>query len=157
MRRNPAPTDRGTPLPLQRQALGQAQKKSRTRIVRGRGQAYNLTTEEAEASEEVMAGKILVHNNSGLALFDAGESHCFISSKFVALYCIPLVCVDGRWEICTGNEIVTTNRICKACPIELCDRKLEANMLMLDNGGYDVVLGMTRLSKHHAMAGRTRK
>jgi len=31
----------------------------------------------------------------------------------------------------------------KACTVELCDRKLEAYMFLLDTGGYDVILGMT--------------
>jgi len=33
----------------------------------------------------------------------------------------------------------------------LCDRKLEADMLVLDTGGYNVILGMTWLSKYHAV------
>ena len=44
-----------------------------------------------------------------------------------------------------------TNRICKACTMELCDRKLEADMFVLDTGGYDVILSMTSLSKYHAV------
>ena len=35
--------------------------------------------------------------------------------------------------------------------MELCGRKLEADMFVLDTGGYDVILGMTWLSKYHAM------
>ena len=60
---------------------------------------------------------------------------------------IPLVCVDDVWEINTENGVITTNKICKACTVELCDRKLEADMLVLDTRGYDVILGMTWLSK----------
>ena len=35
--------------------------------------------------------------------------------------------------------------------MELCGRKLEADMFVLDTRGYDVVLGMTWLSKYHAV------
>ena len=35
--------------------------------------------------------------------------------------------------------------------MELCGRKLEADMFVLDTGGYDVILGMTWLSKYHAV------
>ena len=35
--------------------------------------------------------------------------------------------------------------------MELCGRKLEADMFVLDTGGYDVILGMTWLSKNHAV------
>ena len=72
-----------------------------------------------------------------LSLFDSGASHCFISSRFSALHFIPLVCMGDQWEISTKNEIVITNKICKACTMELCGRKLEADMFVLDTGGYD--------------------
>ena len=51
--------------------------------------------------------------------------------------------MSDQWEISTGNGVVTTNRICKACTVELYDRKLKADMFVLDIGGYDVILGMT--------------
>ena len=51
--------------------------------------------------------------------------------------------MSGQWEISTGNGVVTTNKICKACTVELCGRKLEADMFVLNTGGYDVILGMT--------------
>ena len=85
MRMNPGPTGIAL-LPPQSQAFSQAQKGVKPGIRCRRGQAYNLTLEEAEASEEVWAGKILVHSNPVLALFDSSASHCFISSKFVILH-----------------------------------------------------------------------
>ena len=51
--------------------------------------------------------------------------------------------MGDQWEISTGNGVVITNKICKACNVELCGRKLEADMFVLDTGGYDVILGMT--------------
>ena len=59
--------------------------------------------------------------------------------------------MSDQWEISTGNGVVITNRICKACIVELCDRKLEADMFVLDTGEYDMILGMTWLSKYHAV------
>ena len=35
--------------------------------------------------------------------------------------------------------------------VELCGRKLEADMHALDTGGYDVIIGTTLLSKYHAV------
>ena len=60
------------------------------------GQAYNLTVEEAKASEEVVAGKILVHSKPILVLFDSDASHYFISASFTVLLSIPIVCVDSQ-------------------------------------------------------------
>ena len=46
----------------------------------GRGQAFNLIAEEAEASEEVVEGIILVHSVPVISLFDSAGSHCYIST-----------------------------------------------------------------------------
>jgi len=57
-RRNPIPAGRGAPLPSQRQVFEQAQWRAGTG--RGRGQDFNLTVKQAEASEEVVASTFLV-------------------------------------------------------------------------------------------------
>ena len=60
------------------------------------------------------------------------------------------VCTDGQWEI-KGNGAITTNRICKDYIVELCNRKLAVDLIVLDTRGYDLILGMTWLSKYHAV------
>ena len=45
----------------------------------------------------------------------------------------------------------SSNRICVDCPVELCNRILAVDMLVLDTKGYDAILGMTWLSKYHAV------
>ena len=96
----------------------------------------------------------MVHSKSVLALFDSRVSHCFISSRFTALHSIHFVCMDGQWEISTGNGVVTTNRICKDCTVELCNMKLEVDMIVLNTRGYGVILGMTWLSRYHPVIDR---
>ena len=90
-----------------------------------------------------MAGKILIQSIPVLSLFDSGASHYFISSRYATLHSISLVCMSDQWEIGTGNGVVTTNRICKACTMELCYRKLKDDMFILGTGGYNVILSMT--------------
>ena len=57
--------------------------------------------------------------------------------------------MDSQWEISIGNGVVTTNRICKVCTIKLYNRKLVVDMIVLNTRGYDVILGMTWLSRYH--------
>jgi len=86
----------------------------------GRGQAFNLTAEEAEASEEVVAGIILVHSVPVISLFESGASHCYISTSFIMMHSIPCNNMDTQWEISTGNGIITTSRVCISCSILFC-------------------------------------
>jgi len=142
---------RRAPPPPRQQVIRPVQRGVRTAAGRGRGQAYNLTAEEAETSEEVVTGKIRVHSKPVLALFDFSASHCYISDHFVALHFIPVKSLDHQWEISTGNWVVISTKICIDCPVELCNRTLAIDMLVLDTKGYDVILGMTWLSKYYAV------
>ena len=147
VRRNNGPVGRGAPLPPQNHVFNQAQR----RAGRGAGQAYNLTTEETDGSTDVVAGNILIHSVPVLALFDSGASHCFISYNFAIDHDIPIVSLDNPWDINTGNGVITTNSICKSCIVDVSGRKLEVDLFVLKSEGYKVILGMSWLSKHHAV------
>jgi len=123
----------------------------RTGTGRERGHTFNLTAEQVEASEEVVAGTILVQSFSVISLFNFETSHCYISTRFVKMHSIHYDDIDTQWEISTWNEIMTTNRVCKSYPLDVCGRKLSADIFVIDTSGYDVILGMTWLSNYHAM------
>ena len=125
VKKNPTPAGRDTPLPSQRQLFKQAQR--RTGAGRGRGYAFNLTVEQVEASENVVAGTILVQSFPVIQPFDSGASHCYISTRFVKMHSIHYDDIDTQWEISTGNGIITTNRLCKLRPVEVCGRKLSVD------------------------------
>jgi len=88
-KRNPVAAGRGVPLPPQRQMSKQSQRRAGAN--RGSGQAFTLTAEEVEASEEVVVGIILVHLVSVISLFDSGASHCYISTSFVTMHLYPVM------------------------------------------------------------------
>ena len=50
-----------------------------------------------------------------------------------------------------GNETLVTNKIYKLCLIEISGRALEEDMFVLDTGGYNIIMGMAWLSRHHAV------
>ena len=108
-----------------------------------------MTAKEAQTFGEVVTGKIMVHSKPVLALFDSGASHYYISDSFTALHSIPVEYLDHQWEISTSNGVVIS--ICVDCPVELCNRTLAVDMLVLDTKGYNVILGMTWLSKYHVV------
>ena len=51
------------------------------------------------------------------------------------------------------DGIITTSRVCKSYSVEVYRRQLRADMFVIDTGGYDVILGMTWLSKYHTVIG----
>jgi len=127
------------------------QAQRRIRAGHRRGHAFNLTAEQAEVSEEVIAGSILIQSFPVISLFDSGASHCYISTRFVKMHFIHYDDIDTQWETSTENGIITTNKVCKSCPVEVCGRKLSVDILVIDTSGYDMILCMTWLSRYHAM------
>jgi len=83
--------------------------------------------------------------------FDSGTSHCYISTSFVMMHSIPCIDLNTQWEISTGNKIITTGRICKSCSVVICEREFSTDIFVIDTSGYDVILGMTWLSKYHTI------
>ena len=77
-----------------------------------------MIAKQAEASEEVVAGTILLQSFPIISLFDSGASHCYISTRFVKMHSIYYDDIDTQWEISTRNGIITTNSVCKSCLIE---------------------------------------
>jgi len=53
---------------------------------------------ETEASEEVVAGTILVHSVPVISLFDSDASHYYISTSFIMMHSIPCNDMDTQWE-----------------------------------------------------------
>jgi len=117
VKKNPAPAGRGTPLPPQCQLFDLAQR--RTVAGHGRGHAFNLTAEQADALEEVVAGTILVQYFLVKSLFESGVSYCYTSTRFVKMHSIHYDAIYTQWEISIGNGIITTNREYKSCPVEV--------------------------------------
>lgn len=63
---------------------------------------------------------------------------------------IPYCIIDYKWEISTGNGIISTCKVCKAYKVKICGRKLEVDIFVINTRGYDVILDMTWINKYHA-------
>jgi len=76
-----------------------------------------------EASDEVVAGTILVQSFLVISIFDSGASDCYISIRFLKMHSIQYDDIDTKQKISTKNGIITTNRVCKSCPVKVRGRK----------------------------------
>lgn len=66
-------------------------------------QAYNLTMEQAQKSDDVVSGIIPLHHVPTSVLFDSEASHFFISSAIVTQHNIPYQNLNVKWKIRTRN------------------------------------------------------
>ncbi|XP_077235487.1 uncharacterized protein LOC143877356 isoform X2 [Tasmannia lanceolata] len=112
---------------------------------------FALSQRDAEASDAVIEGQLLVNGISVHVLFDSGSTLSFISPDFVrelALSPVPLL--HPLRVVTPVGDVVITNLVCKGCKIKIEDRELLGNLVLLNMNDFQVILGMDWLASYHA-------
>ena len=98
-----------------------------------------------------MTDIIRIYSAYVTVLFYFGATNSFISSNFVKRHKLTSKLIDMEFYIKTpmGNSIVA-NQECRSCPLQLANRELYADLLILDMEDFDIILGMDWLLSYHA-------
>ena len=119
--------------------------------VKKQSRAYNLTLGETEVADGVIVGTILVQSILAHVLFDSEATHSFISANFVARHHISCDDMVNPWNIATGGEIVVCSKEYRKSPIVICGREFLADLIVINDSGFDVVLGMDKWGTSYAL------
>jgi hypothetical protein len=116
----------------------------------------NVKIEYVDAG--VVIGTIPLFSSLAYMLFDSSATHSFVSATYAKL-CnmsmeplrqnITVVTPVGKFLLCSKTVV--------DCSIIIAKRTLLANLVVFEMVGYDVILGMNWLSKHHAHINCQRK
>ncbi|KAL2243581.1 UNVERIFIED_CONTAM: Transposon Tf2-12 polyprotein [Sesamum indicum] len=123
-------------------------------VTQGQTQAriYNITREEAPASNDVISGTILLYDIAAYVLIDPGSTHSYISSEFASKIPgenSPLGCNLIVYLPVGGGVIV--NSVRKGSLVRIGDVNLPVDLIVLDLKEFDVILGMDWLAQHKAI------
>ncbi|KAI3673781.1 hypothetical protein L6452_39911 [Arctium lappa] len=115
------------------------------------GRAFQMTTEEAKASTDVVSGTFLLNSVPTRVLFDSGASFSFVSSLFCPKLSMPTTSLDEALvvELADGDQVVVRS-ILRNCKLEIEGREFPIDLMPMVIGGFDVVVGMDWLSTNHA-------
>lgn len=91
----------------------------------------------------MIEGNVLVYGVHARCLFDSSSSHSFISPYFASKLSVNRIVMDIILSI-------ETEWMHKDCMIQMSDRTLQANIILLNMSDFDVILGMDWLSTYHA-------
>ena len=88
-----------------------------------------------------------ISGSSAYVLFDTGASHSFITPCFVERSGLELLQLDKLLEVSSplGSKLLTNSGI-QGCVIAFDGHEIIANLILLDVGEFDVILGMDWLS-----------
>ncbi|XP_038976926.1 uncharacterized protein LOC120107644 [Phoenix dactylifera] len=107
------------------------------------GCIYVLTQQDAQASNTVMSGTLLVASVYAHTLYDSGATRFFVSSTFMRkhdLLCVPLE-YDLHVSTPAGNGMIG-NQVCKTCPAQMVGRDLPTDLIVTDMHDFGIILVM---------------
>ncbi|XP_050918611.1 uncharacterized protein LOC127136049 [Lathyrus oleraceus] len=85
-----------------------------------------------------------------IAIIDTGATHSFISLDFAKRLNLELSVMRGSMVIDTpAMGSVTTSSVCLKCPLNICDKDFEVDLVCLPMSQLDVILGMHWLRANH--------
>ncbi|KAI3472595.1 hypothetical protein Pfo_030078, partial [Paulownia fortunei] len=86
-----------------------------------------------------------------IALIDSGSTHSFASCAFVRKLGITPDLLKVRYSVTVpSGEEMDSNQMLRACSIQISDRTLYADLVVLPMPNFEVILGMDWLTKYHA-------
>ncbi|GJT41792.1 reverse transcriptase domain-containing protein [Tanacetum coccineum] len=117
-----------------------------------RGKAYLLGGGDANPDSNVVTGTFLLNNHYAYVLFDSGADRSFVSITFSTLLDITLDTLDVSYAVELANRRISeTNTLLRDCTLGLLGYPLNINLMPVELGSFDVVIGMDWLANHHAV------
>ena len=116
-----------------------------------KGRAFVLTSAQAQSSNDVITGTFLVNHIYASCLFDTGADKSFVSTEFEPL----LKCVRSKLpnpfsvEVANGKT-VSVDSILSNCSLNLNDHKFSIDLIPMQMGSFDIIVGMDWLRRVRA-------
>nr|GEY46462.1 reverse transcriptase domain-containing protein [Tanacetum cinerariifolium] len=110
--------------------------------------AYAIKDAEPKGSN-VVTGTFLLNNHYAFVLFDLGFDSNFVDIRFISILDINLVKIGASYEVkFADGRVVSTNTVLKGCTLNLVNHVFKIDLMPIELGTFDVIIGMDRLVKH---------
>jgi hypothetical protein len=106
-----------------------------------------VTVDEAQEAPDVVLGTFAVNSTTAIVLFDSGALHSVISNSYVERHTIPVAMLKCRMIVSSPGGDMPARQVCPKVKIILTGVEFNANLIVLDSKGIDVILGMDWMSK----------
>ncbi|GKA64992.1 putative nucleotidyltransferase, ribonuclease H [Tanacetum coccineum] len=115
------------------------------------GRVFALTIDQVANALGTVLGTPYMYDRDVFVLFDIGATHSVVSLAFYKHIKVPSTLLDYALSISTPmkNNVVISHEY-RDCPLRLDDKIRSANLLPLEMSDFDIILGMSWLTKHRA-------
>ncbi|GJX43179.1 putative reverse transcriptase domain-containing protein [Tanacetum coccineum] len=125
---------------------------NKTRSNEATTRAYAIGGGGANLDSNVVTSTFLLNNCYASMLFNSGSDRSFVSSTFSALLDVAPSTLDTSYAVeLADGRILETNVILRGCTLGLLGHLFDIDLMPLELGSFDVIIGMDWLAKHHAV------
>jgi hypothetical protein len=101
--------------------------------------------------EPVVAGTFSLKGHPITVLFDTGATHDFISKACTQRHHLAIEPTNMPYVISTLGGKVITKQLVMYTPLNLTGKLFRTSLIVLDDQGIDVILGMSWMQEHRAL------
>ncbi|GJT30553.1 putative reverse transcriptase domain-containing protein [Tanacetum coccineum] len=116
------------------------------------GVLYAMGRCEQTINPNVVTGTFLLNNCYASMLFDSGAVEFCVTSTFSALLDVTPTTLDTSYAIeLADGRISETNIVLRGCTLGLLGHPFDIDLMPVELGSFDVIIGMDWLAKYHAL------
>ncbi|GKA53041.1 putative reverse transcriptase domain-containing protein [Tanacetum coccineum] len=102
--------------------------------------------------DNVVAGTFLLNNRYAYILFDTGADRSFVSTSFSSQIDITPSTLDHYYDVeLADGRIIGLNTILKGCTLNFLNHQFHINLMPVELGSFDAIIGMDWLAKYQAV------
>ncbi|GJR08266.1 putative reverse transcriptase domain-containing protein [Tanacetum coccineum] len=117
-----------------------------------RGKAYVLGGGDANPDSNVIKGTFLLNNHYESMIFDAGADRSFVSTTFSTFLDVTPDTLNVSYAVeLADGKISETNTVLRGCTLGLLGHPYNIDLIPVELGSFDVIIGMDWLVNHHAV------
>ncbi|GJQ90247.1 putative reverse transcriptase domain-containing protein [Tanacetum coccineum] len=100
----------------------------------------------------VVTGTFLLNNHYASVLFDTGADRSFVSTAFSSQIDIAPTALDHDYAVeLADGRIISVNTIIRSCTLNFLNHPFNIDLMPVEMGSFDVIIGMDWLSKYQAV------
>ncbi|GKA78610.1 putative reverse transcriptase domain-containing protein, partial [Tanacetum coccineum] len=100
----------------------------------------------------VVAGTFLLNNRYAYILFDTGADRSFVSTTFSSQIDITPSTLDYYYDVeLADGRIIGLNTMLKGCTLNFLNHQFNINLMPVELGSFDAIIGMDWLAKYQAV------
>nr|GEX60948.1 putative reverse transcriptase domain-containing protein [Tanacetum cinerariifolium] len=119
---------------------------------KAQAKVYAVGKAGANPDNNVIMGTFLLNKYCASILFDTGADRSFVSTAFSSQIVITPTALDHDNNVeLTDGRIVRLNTIIQGCTINFLNHSFNIDLIPVELGSFDVIIGMDWLAKYHAV------